>query len=96
MVYVYANELFPTPIRSVGVGFSIFVGRFGSMLAPFILLLAQGVGINQMVIYSVIGIFTFFAVARLPDTREDQLKDVIEEEIIGTTPTTHEGKYHDL
>ena len=96
MVYVYANELFPTPIRSVGVGFSIFVGRFGSMMAPFILLLAQSLRINQMIIYSIIGIFTFVAVERLPETKGEHLNDVIEEETSPISVDDSQGTYEDL
>ena len=37
-IFIYSNEIFPTVIRTVGVGACAFWGRVGSLLAPQILL----------------------------------------------------------
>ena len=37
-IFIYSSEIFPTVIRTVGVGACAFWGRVGSLLAPQILL----------------------------------------------------------
>ena len=37
-IFIYSNEIFPTVIRTVGVGACAFFGRVGSLLAPQLLL----------------------------------------------------------
>lgn len=39
IIFIYSSEVFPTVIRTVGVGACAFFGRVGSLLAPQILLL---------------------------------------------------------
>ena len=36
IVYIYACELFPTPVRGIGVGISSAAGRVGGIIAPLI------------------------------------------------------------
>ena len=58
--YVYAPELFPTPIRGIGIGFCTFFGKFGAALAPIVILISQSqsIDINPMASF---GIFLFIA-----------------------------------
>lgn len=56
--YVYGPELYPTPIRSIGIGFCTFLGKFGAAVAPLIILLSDNHSINPMASF---GIFTFIA-----------------------------------
>jgi hypothetical protein len=41
IIVVYTAELYPTAMRSIGVGASSTVGRVGAMLAPFAPLLVS-------------------------------------------------------
>jgi OCT family organic cation transporter-like MFS transporter 4/5 len=86
MIYIFASELFPTELRSVGVGVCIFVGRFGSMLAPFILQWSEAIDIHHMVIYGVLGFLTLIPVYYLPETYGTKLEDKISS-FIGKTDT---------
>ena len=37
ILYTLSAELFPTPVRSLGIGFVQSLGRFGAVLGPFAL-----------------------------------------------------------
>ena len=80
MIYIYASELFPTQLRSLGVGFSIFVGRFGSMICPFMIQLAEYIEISQMVFYGIVGFLALIPIYYLPETFGKKLEDVVIEE----------------
>ena len=41
-VYIFAAELFPTDVRSIGVGFGSMFGRVGGFAAPLIIELQLG------------------------------------------------------
>jgi MFS family permease len=40
-VYLYTSELYPTPVRTLGVGISSMVGRVGAMASPYVALMAH-------------------------------------------------------
>lgn len=80
MIYVYPAELFPTKIRTAAVGFCITCGRVGSMLAPSILLLADKVGVSQMVFYAVLSIITMATSIPLPETFGAKLKETFSDD----------------
>ncbi|XP_067642384.1 organic cation transporter protein-like [Eurosta solidaginis] len=78
-VYLYAGELFPTVVRPTGVGVCSFVGRVGSMLAPWI------EGLKTKHIWMPPAIFGGFALAAaasvflMPETRGYPLPETIED-----------------
>ena len=39
-VYVYAPELYPTTVRSIGMGLASMMARIGGVAAPYIILTA--------------------------------------------------------
>ena len=41
-IYVFAGEIFPTPLRSTGIGFGSMCARFGGFFAPFIIQIKAG------------------------------------------------------
>ena len=41
VLFIYSAELFPTEIRTSGIGSASFIGRFGGILAPWVGLLAK-------------------------------------------------------
>ena len=41
VLFLYNAELFPTEIRTSGIGSASFVGRLGGMLAPWVAVLGQ-------------------------------------------------------
>ena len=53
ILYTLATELFPTRIRSLGMGLMTAIGRIGSILGPFVLgfFLTLGTAIHQIIYY---------------------------------------------
>ena len=41
VVYVYAPELYPTTVRSIGMGLASMMARIGGVAAPYIILTAE-------------------------------------------------------
>ncbi|XP_054745877.1 organic cation transporter protein-like [Anastrepha obliqua] len=78
-VYLYGGELFPTVVRNSGVGLCSFVGRVGSIIAPFVSdMSAQGKWIPP----AVFGGFSLAAAASvflMPETRGFPLPETIED-----------------
>ncbi|KXJ14266.1 organic cation transporter-like protein [Exaiptasia diaphana] len=77
-VYIHAAELYPTVIRSAGVGFASLCGRIGGMAAPYVAdstpLLAPAIIFGGASMSA--GIITFF----LPETRGKPLPDHIDDD----------------
>ncbi|XP_053967595.1 organic cation transporter protein-like isoform X1 [Anastrepha ludens] len=78
-VYLYAGELFPTVVRPTGVGLCSFVGRVGSIIAPWI------EGLKQKHIWippAFFGGFALLAAASvflMPETKGYPLPETIED-----------------
>ncbi|CBY15577.1 unnamed protein product [Oikopleura dioica] len=51
-IYIFAGELFPTEIRSTGIGFGSMVGRLGGFMSPFIIQIQ-----NKVLVYAIFGLF---------------------------------------
>lgn len=78
-VYLYGGETFPTVVRSNGIGLCSFIGRLGSVSAPFITDLKPIASFLPPLIFGIIsligGILTFF----LPETRGFPLPETLED-----------------
>ncbi|XP_017494539.1 PREDICTED: organic cation transporter protein-like [Rhagoletis zephyria] len=78
-VYLYAGELFPTVVRPTGVGLCSFVGRVGSIVAPWI----EGLKLYDIGLPpAVFGIFALLAAASvwlMPETKGYPLPETIED-----------------
>eukprot|EP01016_Furgasonia_blochmanni_P031710 TRINITY_DN3271_c0_g1_i14.p1 TRINITY_DN3271_c0_g1~~TRINITY_DN3271_c0_g1_i14.p1 ORF type:complete len:382 (-),score=67.16 TRINITY_DN3271_c0_g1_i14:105-1250(-) len=75
VIFVYASELLPTRLRATGMGFCIFVGRLGSMLAPAIAQYSKVLGIHQMVVYGVVGFIALASLRFNEETLGKQMSD---------------------
>eukprot|EP01016_Furgasonia_blochmanni_P056721 TRINITY_DN9719_c0_g1_i5.p1 TRINITY_DN9719_c0_g1~~TRINITY_DN9719_c0_g1_i5.p1 ORF type:complete len:536 (+),score=75.87 TRINITY_DN9719_c0_g1_i5:66-1673(+) len=81
MFIVHSIELYPTPIRSIGISFTLFFGRIlGGSTAPLILdefkILT---GLNPMMCFSVAGVAAAVTVLFTRETFGERLVDTIEE-----------------
>ncbi|XP_077977695.1 organic cation transporter protein-like [Glandiceps talaboti] len=80
IIYVYAAELFPTPVRNVGMGGSSMSARVGGILSPYIMLLSDYVwGPLPYVLFGSLSILAGLLVLFLPETRNKALPETIEE-----------------
>ncbi|XP_076360279.1 solute carrier family 22 member 6-B-like isoform X2 [Tachypleus tridentatus] len=76
--FLYGGEVFPTVIRTVGVGTSIMCSRIGGAIAPFVRELSKSTHVAvPSVIYGVLSIIAAIMVFLLPETFNRQLPDTI-------------------
>lgn len=79
MLYLYSGEIFPTLGRNSGlVGVSTFA-RLGSMIAPLMLLLEGFLAGFPLLILTVISICQILMILPLPETKNVNLPDTLEE-----------------
>ncbi|EEB11356.1 organic cation transporter, putative [Pediculus humanus corporis] len=80
IAYVYTAELYPTTLRSIGVGCCSTMARLGAIIAPFAPLLAiynfQGL---PLIVFGVVSIFASLLSLLLPETIGTMLPDTVEE-----------------
>lgn len=80
ITYVYTQELYPTSVRSLGVGICTFLGKFGCALAPVLIDVFQNnFKLHPMTSFGLIGIFSSFLVLALKETKNLPLQDEIAE-----------------
>ncbi|XP_063878559.1 organic cation transporter-like protein [Scylla paramamosain] len=79
-VVFYASELFPTEIRSRGIGTSTMVSRIGSMMAPFINdMVGAAYPWAPFVIFGLSSLLAATVTLLLPETRGHTLPDTVAE-----------------
>lgn len=79
IIWIYAQDLFPTNVRNTAVGVAAFSSQMGSCIAPYIVEMGRG---NPNILYgSCLGIsgLVFTIVSFLPDTDDEKLPDTLSE-----------------
>ncbi|KAM7538205.1 hypothetical protein Aperf_G00000068907 [Anoplocephala perfoliata] len=77
MMYIYVPELFPSSIRTQGLGTAAGIGRVGSMLCTFLNELDTQIGhAVPVIIYGTVLILEVLLTCLLPDTHGENLADV--------------------
>ena len=72
---IYINEFYPTCIRGVGGGFQFSVGVLGSFLSPYIIKIANVIGMNPYLLIGIICLASPWASLKVPETLGASLKD---------------------
>lgn len=81
IVFIYTAELYPTTVRSLGIGLTTFVGKFGCALAPILIsTFKYTLNIHPMVSFGIFSIFAGVIVCFLQETLKMDLHDEIPEE----------------
>jgi MFS family permease len=75
-VFLYASEVFPTAIRTQGMGLSSVAARLGGILAPLIVVvLGQGSRDAPMYVFGLVSLAAGVCSIRLPETLNQFLAD---------------------
>ncbi|TGZ72478.1 hypothetical protein CRM22_002066 [Opisthorchis felineus] len=79
MIYIYIPELFPTLLRSKGLGFCAGFARLGSALCSFTNALDTSLGHGVPIAFYTVSIaLVIVALLPLPDTRGYELEEIVE------------------
>ena len=80
VLFLYNAELFPTEVRTSGIGSASFVGRFGGMVAPWVELLGRKYHRNiPSLIFGSTAIVAGILAIMLPETHGIELPYTLEE-----------------
>jgi len=79
-VYIFSTELFPTRVRSLGLGASSMAARVGGILCPYVNMLSDAWVPAPNIIYGGLAVLGGLSSLLLPETRGKQLPDDEEEE----------------
>nr|XP_039251339.1 organic cation transporter protein-like [Styela clava] len=78
-VYIYAAEIYPTPIRNLGLGVCSSWARIGGILSPFIAMLDEYAKPLPYVVFGLMSIFGGFLALLLPEVIGIKLPETLEE-----------------
>ncbi|XP_070568360.1 organic cation transporter protein-like [Ptychodera flava] len=79
MIYVFSAELFPTPVRSIGIGLCSTCARIGGILAPQLLLMGDVWAKLPSLVFGGATVLAGLLILPLPETRGTKLPETMEE-----------------
>ncbi|KRX06567.1 Major facilitator superfamily domain, general substrate transporter [Pseudocohnilembus persalinus] len=80
ILITYTSEVFPTVVRSLGYGLCMTAGKGGTIFMPFIVSYFELEGLSPLIVFGFFGLFVVFLIFRLPETKDVQMKDFLEEQ----------------
>nr|XP_006824127.1 PREDICTED: organic cation transporter protein-like [Saccoglossus kowalevskii] len=84
IVYIFSAEIFPTPVRTIGIGISSMSARIACILVPQMILIKIVWEPLPIILFSASSISAGFLSLLLPETRHHKLPQTLEEgEIFG-------------
>ncbi|XP_070567472.1 organic cation transporter protein-like [Ptychodera flava] len=97
IIYVFTEELYPTPLRATGFGLCFMCSRIGAVLAPQMLTLRTLWTHLPGVIFGVFSILSGLLMLSLPETRKEKLLETVAEgEEFGKKMTQDAGQDADI
>ncbi|XP_077988630.1 organic cation transporter protein-like [Glandiceps talaboti] len=79
VVYLFTVEMYPTPLRTIGIGLCSTFARFGGILAPQMLLIGSIWEPLPIIIFGVCSILAGSLALWLPETRNRKLPETMQE-----------------
>lgn len=93
IIYVYSGEIFPTPVRSAGIGLCSVSSHIGAILSPIFLLLGDYWAPLPLVVFGSSSIIAGLLVVFLPETKGRRLPESIAEvKVFGRVNTENDHK----
>ncbi|XP_037601248.1 solute carrier family 22 member 7 isoform X5 [Cebus imitator] len=86
--YLFTSELYPTVLRQTGMGLTALVGRLGGSLAPLVALLDGVWLLLPKLVYGGIALLAACTALLLPETRQAQLPETIQDVERKRAPTS--------
>lgn len=77
--YIYSGELFPTVVRSLGMGACATFAKIGSAIAPFVVAMKLDFAWVPPVVLGLLPLVACLSCYKLPETLNQKLPDTIEE-----------------
>ncbi|XP_002730705.1 organic cation transporter protein-like [Saccoglossus kowalevskii] len=78
VIYIWATELFPTPVRNAGLGVASMWGRVGGILSPYVVLLGEYVWLPlPVLIFGGLTIIAGLLAWFLPETLHRELPETL-------------------
>ncbi|XP_066571423.1 organic cation transporter protein-like [Amia ocellicauda] len=78
-VYLYSAEVMPTPLRTTGIGFCNTLGRLGSSLCPWVILLGDTWKPSPFIVFAVLTTTAGLLAIWLPETLGRRLPETLED-----------------
>ncbi|EAR96527.1 MFS transporter (macronuclear) [Tetrahymena thermophila SB210] len=86
LAFIYITEIFPTTVRTIGLGFASFVGYLGSVFSSYFLTYLINQGINPLLGMGVVSIISLVFYFPMTETygvpQQAEIKELVEEERI--------------
>ncbi|XP_022108996.1 solute carrier family 22 member 13-like [Acanthaster planci] len=79
LIYLYSIEVFPTPVRAVGVGVCSIASRIGAILSPVILLSKHAAADLPLILFGSSAVIAGLLVFFLPETKGRKLPQTLKE-----------------
>jgi len=79
ILYVYSNEIYPTAVRSLGLGVTNFAASIGSIMASANEEICNEIGIHPVVSFVMLSGMALYVLRDMPETKGKPLEDDIEE-----------------
>ncbi|KAL4446436.1 hypothetical protein ABPG74_001177 [Tetrahymena malaccensis] len=76
---LFVEELYPTTVRSLGVGAQMSIGVAGSSFAPIVIDQAKKLGINPLLATGILSIPAIYIISLFKETKGEPLQDDISE-----------------
>ena len=79
VLYVYSNELFPTAVKSLGLGWVNCTTMLGSLMASANEAICNWIGVHPLTSFIILCALSVLATFSMPETKDKPMEDEIEE-----------------